>query len=173
MAVSELSLVQLGAGNRSAARMLFERLPDRLFAPLASPNRHRYWALLCRLHAKRFGPDAPLPPSHGFVLRDVMQDIEDELVTQDTWENEDGNAQKPLWLFGSNVAPCRMASVRLKSSSQYFVHLEVSIRTKGRPVIAGMCHGLRRIQRSNLKQSNGWIWRTGSTTPRGRLFAIA
>ncbi len=90
MAVSELSLVQLGAGNRSAARMLFERLPDRLFAPLASPNRHRYWALLCRLHAKRFGPDAPLPPSHGLALRDVMQDIEDELVTQDSWENEDG-----------------------------------------------------------------------------------
>lgn len=91
MAVSELTLALLGAAHRSAARMLFERLPDRLFAPLASQNRHQYWALLCRLHAKRFGPDAPLPPSHGFALRDVMQDIEDELVTQDSWENEDGN----------------------------------------------------------------------------------
>lgn len=91
MAVSELSLAQLGAAHRTTARLLFERLPDRLFAPLASPNRHRYWALLCRLHTKRFGPDAPLPPSHGFALRDVMQDIEDELITQDSWENEDGN----------------------------------------------------------------------------------
>ena len=97
MAVSELSLAQLGAAHRSAARLLFERLPDRLFAPLASPNRHQYWALLCRLHAKRFGPDAPLPPSHGFAVRDVMQDIEDELVTQDAWENEDGNTpETPL-----------------------------------------------------------------------------
>lgn len=76
-------------GGNSAATLLFERLPDRLFAPLASTNRHRYWALLCRLHEKRFGPDAPLPPSHGFAVRDLIQDIEDELLTQDLWENED------------------------------------------------------------------------------------
>jgi hypothetical protein len=44
MAVSELNLAQLGATHRTAARLLFERLPDRLFAPLASPNRHQYWA---------------------------------------------------------------------------------------------------------------------------------
>lgn len=47
---------------------LFTRLPDRLFAPLASPNRFQYWSLLCVLHAKRFGPEAPLPPSTGFLI---------------------------------------------------------------------------------------------------------
>lgn len=104
MAVSELNLAQLGAAHRSAARLLFERLPDRLFAPLASPNRHQYWTLLCRLHAKRFGPDAPLPPSHGLAPRDVMQDIEDELVTQDIWENEDGNTpETPLAIRANAV----------------------------------------------------------------------
>lgn len=91
MAVSGLMTIPAGLAGRSAAKLLFERLPDRLFAPLASANRHQYWALLCRLHVKRFGPDAPLPPSHGFAVREIMQDIEDELVTQDLWENEDGS----------------------------------------------------------------------------------
>ena len=90
MALSGLIKPSYGIGGGSAATLLFERLPDRLFAPLASPNRQRYWALLCRLHTKRFGPDAPLPPSHGFSVREIIQDIEDELVTQDLWENEDG-----------------------------------------------------------------------------------
>jgi len=74
----------------SAANMLFERLPDKLFSPLASPNRHRYWALLCTLHSRRFGPDAPLPPSNGFSVKDIHQDIEDELLTQDMWDSEEG-----------------------------------------------------------------------------------
>ncbi|WP_049637545.1 Wadjet anti-phage system protein JetA family protein [Methylophilus sp. TWE2] len=77
-------------GVGSAANLLFERLPERIFAPLASPNRQRYWALLCTLHANRFGPDAPLPPSKGFAVREILQDIQDELLSQDSWENEDG-----------------------------------------------------------------------------------
>ena len=47
---------------------LFKRLPDRLFTPLASANRFQYWSLLCALHAKRFGPEAPLPPSTHHAL---------------------------------------------------------------------------------------------------------
>lgn len=40
---------------------LCRRLPERLFAPLASANRFQYWSLLCVLHAKRFGPEALRP----------------------------------------------------------------------------------------------------------------
>lgn len=72
----------------TAATLLFERLSERLFIPLASPNRHRYWAILCHLHEKRFGPNAPMPPSRGYTTRDIIQDIEDELQTQDVWESE-------------------------------------------------------------------------------------
>ena len=89
MAVPQLTQASRRTGA-TAATLLFERLPDRLFAPLSSANRHRYWALLCRLHEKRFGPDAPLPPSQGFSAREIVQDIEDELLTQDIWETEDG-----------------------------------------------------------------------------------
>ena len=89
MAVPHLTPAPRRAGA-TAATLLFERLPDRLFAPLSSANRHRYWALLCRLHEKRFGPDAPLPPSQGFSVREIVQDIEDELLTQDIWETEEG-----------------------------------------------------------------------------------
>ncbi|OGS99025.1 MAG: hypothetical protein A3F73_10440 [Gallionellales bacterium RIFCSPLOWO2_12_FULL_59_22] len=91
MAISEPTTVSQRLGGRTAAHLLFERLPDKLFFPLASTNRHRYWAMLCRLHDKRFGPDAPLPPSHGFAVRDLMQDIEDELLMQDMWEEEEGH----------------------------------------------------------------------------------
>lgn len=90
MAISKLTQAPRRAGA-TAATLLFERLPDRLFTPLSSTNRHQYWALLCHLHEKRFGPDAPLPPSHGFSVREIVQDIEDELVTQDIWEDEDGD----------------------------------------------------------------------------------
>lgn len=88
----------------SAAALLFERLPDRLFAPLASTNRYRYWSLLCRLHDKRFGPDAPLPPSHGFSVKDLTQDIEDELLTQDLWESdEDHTPETPIGIRANAV----------------------------------------------------------------------
>lgn len=90
MAIPGEMMAATRSGAMSAASMLFERLPDRLFAPLASLNRHRYWALLCVLHSRRFGPDAPLPPSNGFSVRDISQDIEDELLTQDMWESEEG-----------------------------------------------------------------------------------
>ncbi len=69
---------------------LFERIPDRLFSPLASPNRHEFWALLCHLYRRRFGPDAPLPPSHGFVQREILQDIEDHIRFAPKWQPEEG-----------------------------------------------------------------------------------
>lgn len=89
MAIPQLTPASRRAGPM-AAKLLFDRLPDRLFMPLSSANRYRYWALLCRLYEKRFGPDAPLPPSHGFSVREIAQDIEDELLTQDIWEIEEG-----------------------------------------------------------------------------------
>lgn len=88
----------------TAATLLFERLPDRLFAPLSSANRYRYWALLCRLHENRFGPDAPMPPSQGFSVREIVQDIEDELLTQDIWETEEGySPETPIGIRASQV----------------------------------------------------------------------
>lgn len=69
---------------------LFQRLPEFLFRPLASANRHRYWKLLCELHERRFGPDAPIAPSAGFAPREIASDIEEVLLAQDEWETEDG-----------------------------------------------------------------------------------
>lgn len=79
----------LGASG-GAASLLFTRLPERLFALLASPNKQTYWGILCALHDKRFGPDAPLPPSHGFMTRNITQDIEAELGIHESWTDEDG-----------------------------------------------------------------------------------
>lgn len=77
----------------SASTALFQRVPDRLFSPLASTNRRGYWALLCHLHRRRFGPDAPLPPSYGFLQREITQEMEDHLRYADEWQPED---EEPL-----------------------------------------------------------------------------
>lgn len=75
--------------GQSAVSKLFAKLPDRIFAPLASENRHRYWALLCHLHSRRFGPDAPVPPIKGFPVKEILQDIADELELQEVWSDEE------------------------------------------------------------------------------------
>ncbi|MBR8380493.1 hypothetical protein KDW20_32445 [Burkholderia cenocepacia] len=76
----------------TAASLLFQRLPDRIFAPLAATNRQRYWTLLCLLHKRRFGPDAPLPPMEGFPARDITADIEEALAEMDDWRDEEDAA---------------------------------------------------------------------------------
>lgn len=91
MVVPDLTQASRRVGA-TAASLLFERLPDKLFAPLSSTNRHRYWTLLCRLHERRFGPHAPLPPSQGFSARVIVQEIEDELLSQDIWDTEEGHS---------------------------------------------------------------------------------
>lgn len=68
---------------------LFERLPDSLFSPLASMNKQSYWAILCSLHQHFFGPDAPLPPSNGYSVKEITQKIEEELVLQSSWQREE------------------------------------------------------------------------------------
>ena len=74
---------------------LFRRISDRLFGPLASPNRMRYWELLCALHGKRFGPDAPLPPGAGFLMAEIVQDIALEMSFQ-SWSLEGEELATPL-----------------------------------------------------------------------------
>lgn len=69
---------------------LFRRLPEHLFRPLASTNRHRIWAVLCRLYELRFGPDAPLPPAEGFTQTLITKDIECALIDMGgSWDKED------------------------------------------------------------------------------------
>lgn len=104
MAIPGMSAIPRRTGAATAATLLFERLPDLLFSPLASANRQQYWALLCALHERRFGPDAPLPPSHGFSTREITQDIEDELLLQEVWEDEDSETpETPIGIRANGV----------------------------------------------------------------------
>src|SRR5690606_5955449 len=84
-----------GRGARQDPRLtsntfpsLFAHVPAGAFGPLASPNRERYWRLLCRLFDEYFGPDAPLPPSHGFARREIVAALERYLLAEGTWEDE-------------------------------------------------------------------------------------
>lgn len=87
-----------------AAELLFSRLPDKLFSPLGSTNRRQYWILLCAIYQRRFGGDAPLPPSEGFTKREIIRDIEEIIFHLDGWEHEDGeDATTPLNIRANNV----------------------------------------------------------------------
>jgi hypothetical protein len=76
----------------TATPSLFALVPEGVFGPLASPNREHYWRLLCRLFDEYFGPDAPVPPSHGFQRREIVAAFERYLLTDDPWQDEDGTA---------------------------------------------------------------------------------
>ncbi|MFT3754788.1 MAG: DUF5716 family protein [Pseudoxanthomonas sp.] len=83
---------------------LFSVVPSGLFGPLASANRAHYWLLLCRLFDEFFGPDAPLPPSHGFARREIVAAIERYLLSDDPWEDEEGQTpDTPLVTRANNI----------------------------------------------------------------------
>lgn len=146
----------------SAATLLFERVPDRLFGPLASANRHRYWALLCRLHVGRFGPSAPLPPSRGYPIRTILQDIEEELLTQDHWENEDGHTpETPVAVRANDVFSRLHASgwlrverhgverkVTMPPAVSHFLTLLVSFAETGPVFVSGKIRSIEAHLRS-------------------------
>lgn len=83
---------------------LFSVVPDGLFGPLASANRLHYWRLLCQIFAEFFGPDAPMPPSIGFQRREITSAIERYLLTDDPWEDDDGEApDAPLTVRANSI----------------------------------------------------------------------
>lgn len=83
---------------------LFSVVPTGLFGPLASSNRQHHWQLLCLLFGEFFGPDAPLPPSIGLPRREITAAIERYLLTDDPWEDEEGEApDAPLAIRASSL----------------------------------------------------------------------
>jgi hypothetical protein len=82
---------------------LFSVIPEGLFGPLASPNRFHYWQLLCRLFGEFFGPEAPMPPSIGFLRREITAAIERYLLTDDPWEDDGDAPDAPLTVRANAV----------------------------------------------------------------------
>lgn len=144
------------------AAPLFERLPDRLFGPLASANRHRYWALLCRLHGSRFGPSAPLAPSRGYPIRAILQDIEDELLNHDLWESEDGHTPETPIGTRANAVFMRLTesgwlrverygvekTVTMQPAVSHFLTLMVSFAETGPVFVSGKIRSIEALLKS-------------------------
>ncbi|MFA9440829.1 Wadjet anti-phage system protein JetA family protein [Uliginosibacterium sp. sgz301328] len=68
---------------------LFDRLPPTLFAALTGRNNRRMWELLCRLADRFFSPESVPDYADGYLLDQVIKEIERWLRDQD-WEEEDG-----------------------------------------------------------------------------------
>lgn len=88
MAIPQVIMAPADGEVIHASELIWRRIPDRLFAPLSSPNKRRYWRIIHRLYMDRFGPDAPVPPAQGFSQSVIMRDIDSELTNMDAWEVE-------------------------------------------------------------------------------------
>jgi len=133
MAVSELELSETNISKLyNNTPSLFGRLPEQIFSPLASANKHHYWALLCNIYEKRFSSDAPLPPSNGFLVQDILQDITSVLEIQELWK-EDYKDE-----IESNInARANAVYKRLIDSGWFFIEKQgVVKRVSMRPVVS-------------------------------------
>lgn len=164
MAVSKLTAINAPSPSDEwhVAAPLFERLPNRLFGPLASANRHRYWAILCGLHRNRFGPSAPLSPSHGFPIRTILQDIEDELQNQDLWESEDEQSLETPIGIRTNAVFMRLTeagwlrverygvekTVTMQPGVSHFLTLMVSFAETGPVFLSGKIRSIEALLKS-------------------------
>lgn len=129
---------------------LFDVLPKDLFSPLASQNREHYWLLLGMLHARYFGPDADLPPAHGWDRRELVASIVLLLDNNDPWELEAGeSAATPLairaatylnrlitsgWLFeekSGGITVCSMPTSVLRFMEALYAFVEFTPNAVG------------------------------------------
>lgn len=92
MAVPGLRESGLSFVGTIANEALFDKLPDRIFGPLAAPNRRSHWRVICRLYSDYFGPSVSAPPIDGYPFRTIQVAVEDELSQIDDWLPEDGDA---------------------------------------------------------------------------------
>lgn len=67
---------------------LFDRLPLGIFAPLTGQNSRRAWELLSRLAGRYFGPTCVPPYPEGYLLDQIVKEVERFLVEHD-WEEEE------------------------------------------------------------------------------------
>ena len=109
---------------------LFKILPDRIFAPLASPNKQRYWFVLCSLYTHKFGPESEAPPIFGYKQADIFRYIETLIQYDDLWENEDGDtSETPLSIRAANIFN------RLTDAGWFTVETHVTKYVSMRPVV--------------------------------------
>ena len=81
---------------------LFDRLPDRLFSPLASANRRTYGALLLDLYPLFFDQiHADIFPSRETVRHEIEERL---AVLAVAWQEEADAEVLPTGTMGSNLA---------------------------------------------------------------------
>lgn len=72
---------------------LFDRLPDTLFGPLASPRRRLYWQVLTRLYSALFDDEAEIG-DYGHSRAAVVDVVDSVLAErQDLWIPDDSEGE--------------------------------------------------------------------------------
>jgi len=87
---------------------LFDRLPEEIFRPLASPNRRQAWDLLVHLYDEFFSPDAPVVVEDGLLHRTVTMAIERFIQNRADWIDDDGEMPDTPMNVRANLALSRL-----------------------------------------------------------------
>lgn len=91
-----------------ATSSIFDRLPEEIFRPLASPNRRQFWALLIHLYDQFFSPDAAPLDEDGLLHRSVTMEIERFIERNADWVDEDGESVETPLNVRANLALARL-----------------------------------------------------------------
>lgn len=75
---------------------LFERLPSRIFGPLAGESRERSWHLLIHLYHEFFSPDASIPDGEGWTKAELSQSVQRFLYRFDARQDDDSVPETPI-----------------------------------------------------------------------------
>lgn len=150
----------------TAATLLFERLPETLFQPLASTNRLQYWQILCMLHDRYFGPEAALPPAHGFSPRELTRAIQDAFLLNPEWQTEDDALPDTPRDSGANNVFKRLVEtgwlhidqhgvekrVTMRPAINQFLNQLVSFATDGPIFVAGKIRSIDFLMQDAVKE---------------------
>ncbi len=91
---------------------LFKYLPDKLFLPLAGPNRQVYVTILARLHPLFFGTSATLLPAYETVRGEIEEVLAG--VSLREWQPEEGEDAAPELSSDSSLVLASRAYRRLR-----------------------------------------------------------
>lgn len=92
----------------SATPSIFDRLPEGIFRPLSSANRHSAWDLLIHLYDQFFSPDAPPVDVDGLLHRTVTMEIERFIQNRSDWVGEEDEAPDTPLNVCANLALARL-----------------------------------------------------------------
>jgi hypothetical protein len=131
---------------------LFKVLPDRIFAPLAGPNKHMFEQCLLALYARFYEVNLSAPSREEVIgaVDEIVGDMPDLWVAEDEFTKRDGTGKSSGWSRARRAVTYLEECGWLETSkSGYAVQIEFS------PVALPLIKALSEIEHASSKGLEG------------------